>query len=150
MSVYLNDWKDSGFFGMVGDFDDIYITEEEYLADKAPYANESFWLEKKADMKAALESDKWKEIDEVLLASYTYEDYSGEAFVLFRKGDKLYEVNGGHCSCYGLEGQWEPEETSVEALRHRIEKGDLGYYNGWRDDRQSTFADELKQVLDKL
>lgn len=57
---------------------------------------------------------------EVLLASYTYEHYSGSALVVFRKDGKLYEVNGSHCSCYGLEGQWEPEETSVEALR----KGD--------------------------
>lgn len=55
----------------------------------------------------------------VLLAWYEYEDYSGSAFVLFRKDRKLYEVNGGHCSCYGLEGQWEPEETSVEAILKR-------------------------------
>lgn len=150
MSAYLNDWKDGKFIEMVGDFENIYITEEEYLAEKAPYANEAYWLEKKAAMKAALESDKWKEIDEVLLASYSNEDYSGDAFVLFRKGDKLYEVNGGHCSCYGLEGQWEPEETNVEALRHRLEEGHLGYYDAWSDDKRSIFADELKQVLDKL
>jgi hypothetical protein len=28
-------------------------------------------------------------------------------------------VNGSHCSCHGLEGQWEPEETSMKALEHR-------------------------------
>jgi hypothetical protein len=56
---------------------------------------------------------------ELLYAGYTYEDYSGSAFVLYRKGDKLYEVHGGHCSCNGLEDQWEPEETTVEALRMR-------------------------------
>lgn len=54
---------------------------------------------------------------EILLASYTYECYSGSAFVLFRRDGRLHEVNGSHCSCYGLEGQWEPEETSIEALR---------------------------------
>lgn len=52
----------------------------------------------------------------VLLATYTYENYSGEAFVLFEKDGALFEVVGGHCSCFGLEGQWEPEETTVEAL----------------------------------
>ena len=55
----------------------------------------------------------------ILLATYTYEDYSGDAFVLFEKDGKLFEVNGGHCSCYGLEGQWEPEETTSEALLTR-------------------------------
>ena len=55
----------------------------------------------------------------IILASYTYEDYNGDAFVLFEKGGILYEVNGGHCSCYGLEGQWEPEETTLDALSVR-------------------------------
>ena len=77
----------------------------------------------------------------ILLASYTYEDYNGEAFVLFEQKGKLFEVNGGHCSCYGLEGQWEPEETSVEALIHRVENGHLGNRDGYQ------FADELKRVL---
>ena len=55
----------------------------------------------------------------ILVASYTYEDYNGSAFVLFEKGGQLFEVNGSHCSCYGLEGQWEPEETTLEALMAR-------------------------------
>lgn len=53
------------------------------------------------------------------LAWYGYGDYSGSSFVLYEKDGKLYEVNAGHCSCNGLEGQWEPEETSIEALRIR-------------------------------
>jgi hypothetical protein len=57
----------------------------------------------------------------ILLASYVYEEWEGDAFILFRKDGKLFEVNGSHCSCYGLEGQWEPEETSVESLRKRLE-----------------------------
>lgn len=55
----------------------------------------------------------------ILFASYLYEYYDGSAFVLFEWDGKLYEVNGSHCSCYGLEGQWEPEETSVAAVRMR-------------------------------
>lgn len=82
----------------------------------------------------------------ILLASYLQEGYEGDAFVLFQKDGKLFEVNGGHCSCYGLEGQWEPKESSVEELRHRLEKGYLGrHYNGG-----SIFADQLKEVLDAL
>ena len=56
---------------------------------------------------------------DVLIAAYTYENYSGTAFVLFRQNGILYEVNGGHCSCYGLEGQWEPEEVVLAELRKR-------------------------------
>lgn len=55
----------------------------------------------------------------IIFAAYTYEDYSGSALVIYQKGDKLYEVNGSHCSCNGLEGQWEPEETSFEVLKIR-------------------------------
>lgn len=56
---------------------------------------------------------------EVLLAWYGYGSYEGDSFVLFRKDGKLWEVNASHCSCYGLEGKWEPEETSIEALKKR-------------------------------
>lgn len=61
----------------------------------------------------------------ILFASYELGDYCGNAFVLFVENAKLYEVNAGHCSCYGLEGQWDPEETMFEALKHRIIHGNL-------------------------
>lgn len=80
----------------------------------------------------------------ILLAWYGYGDYDGSAFVLFERDGNLYEVNGGHCSCYGLEGQWEPEETSVEALRHRIVNGHLGR-DGYYDD--GVFDVTLKKIL---
>jgi len=88
---------------------------------------------------------------EIILASYTYEDYSGDAFVLFRKDGQLFEVNGDHCSCYGLEGQWEPEETSVEALRHRL-TGDFGTAYVWdaKGKRKNVFAAELAAALDGI
>lgn len=59
----------------------------------------------------------------VFYAWYEYADYSGSAFVLLKKGRKLYEVNGSHCSCYGLENQWSLEETNVEALLKRQHYG---------------------------
>lgn len=62
----------------------------------------------------------------ILFAVYSYESYSGKAFVLFEMAGKLYEVNGSHCSCYGLEDQWQPEETTVESLIMRMRNGDLG------------------------
>ena len=79
----------------------------------------------------------------VLYATYTYEDYSGDAFVLFWRDGQLYEVNGGHCSCYGLEGQWEPEETTADALVHRIKHGQLGMSYGDAD----VFGQKLLNML---
>lgn len=78
---------------------------------------------------------------EVLFAYYSYKDYEGDSFVLFRKDNKLYEVNGSHCSCYGLEGQWDPEETSVAALRKRAP------HFAYRDEE---FRLHLAQVLNNL
>ena len=56
---------------------------------------------------------------EILYAMYDTPDYEGYAQVIFRKDGKLYEVNGSHCSCMGLEDQWSPEETTVDALLFR-------------------------------
>ena len=66
--------------------------------------------------------DKQPTENELLFASYGGGSYEGDAFVLFRKDGVLYEVNGSHCSCYGLEGQWKPEETSVAALAAKGKK----------------------------
>lgn len=83
----------------------------------------------------------------IILASYAYiEDGWGNAFVLFLQHGKLWEVNASHCSCYGLEGQWEPEEADIQELRHRIHKGRLGDV----DDGAGRFREELIAVLDML
>ena len=81
---------------------------------------------------------------EILLADYTYEDYEGSAFVLFVRDGKLYEVNAGHCSCYGLSEQdysgdattqFQPEETTKEAILKRIGHYD---FDGCRDELIKT------------
>lgn len=84
---------------------------------------------------------------DIILAWYGGGDYDGSAFVLFERDGKLYEAGGSHCSCYGLEGQWEPEETLVDALVHRIKNGHLGrdgYYN------DGIFGDMLLELLEQL
>lgn len=47
----------------------------------------------------------------LLYADYTYEDYSGDAYVLGYNefSGQFFEVHGSHCSCNGLEGQWAEE-----------------------------------------
>lgn len=77
---------------------------------------------------------------EILFASYELGDYCGDAFVLFIHNNKLYEVNGSHCSCYGLEDQWQPEETMLVALEHRFKKGNL----------ENMFGGYGKEVLNYL
>lgn len=54
---------------------------------------------------------------QILFAAYSVDGYEGSAFVLFRRGRKIYEVHSSHCSCNGLE--WTPELTTWPALRTR-------------------------------
>jgi hypothetical protein len=64
--------------------------------------------------------------ENIVVAGYDYESYEGEAWVLYKNDDgNLYEVNGSHCSCHGLEGQWEPEATSWDALAIRDDQWSL-------------------------
>lgn len=60
----------------------------------------------------------------IIVAIYDKDSYEGQAFVLFEKDGKLYEVNEYHCSCNGLEN-WEPEETTKKALILRFETNEL-------------------------
>lgn len=66
----------------------------------------------------------FRELDlyDILLASYTSETYSGDAFLVLRRKltGELLLVEASHCSCYGLEGQWNPEPTTVEALETHL------------------------------
>lgn len=78
----------------------------------------------------------------ILVATYSFAHYEGDAFVLFEEDGLLYEVNGGHCSCYGLENQWQPEETSPEAIKIRIESG------WWERTHGEEFVNKLKEVLE--
>jgi hypothetical protein len=60
------------------------------------------------------------EDNNVLWATYTYENYSGSANVIFEKDGQLFEVYGSHCSCNGLEEQWEPGFVTWGALALRL------------------------------
>ena len=56
------------------------------------------------------------EPDEVVFAVYDQEMYEGYADVIYRVGERFYWASGSHCSCYGLEEQWSPEEYSRDEL----------------------------------
>lgn len=84
---------------------------------------------------------------EILLAWYGYGSYDGSSFVLFRQNGKLYEVNGSHCSCFRLEGQWKPEETTVKSLKHIVVEGKKfrDYSSG-----EKEYGEILLKILNKL
>ena len=68
--------------------------------------------------------------------------WDGGAFVLYYHENKLYEVNASHCSCYGLEDQFKPEETSISFLRQKLKNGKFYMPAG--------FDATLREVLDKI
>ncbi len=64
----------------------------------------------------------------VIFALYECGSYDGSSMVVFEKGSKLYLVEAGHCSCYGLEGQWSPVEVTKESLLKEADAKE-----GWGD-----------------
>ena len=65
------------------------------------------------------------EIDKfhILIACSDQGGYEESGFFLLREkvtGD-LYINESYHCSCYGFEGQWEPELTNLEVLKNMNE-----------------------------
>ncbi len=47
---------------------------------------------------------------------------TGDACVIYRNGDKYYAIDACHCSCYGLEGKFDPEVYDKETLIAAWEK----------------------------
>lgn len=92
-----------------------------------------------------LDKDVFNDV-EILLASYKAESDSGYAFVLYMQNGLLYEVNASHDSNADLEGQWDPEQTSIEILQHRLDKGNLGNAKA----SQNVFDNQLREVLKYL
>ena len=139
--VMLGNWSHPN--DAIFDFFGLYIDNESYTAPSAPYSNVDYWLEKKAAADRVLADTAGVHI---LFGYYSYQGYSGSAFVLFEQDGKLYEVNGGHCSCNGLEDQWFPETTDLNTLAKRLNDGKLGCgYTGYKYDNE--FANELREFL---
>ena len=77
----------------------------------------------------------------VLFAAYDVPDYDGYATVVYVQNGKFYLVEGAHCSCYGLEDQWDPEEMPLEALLQMANEG-LGLLSNYNN----QFKDALRIV----
>jgi hypothetical protein len=114
-SVFLNDWSDKE--GVLSDFD-------------------GYSWDDNVNNKLSREVN-------ILFASYGCANYSGDAWVLFEQDGKLFEVSGNHCSCFGLEDQWSPEEVLLEELENRLVNGSFGE-DDWSD---NNFKPELCKFL---
>ena len=99
------------------------------------------------------ESPEYKKIDdvqledsEVLIASYGGASYEGDAIVVFQRDGKYYEAHGSHCSCNGLEGQWFPEETTMEALVYRFENMDEWAIDRMKQEHGEDFYEAFRRL----
>lgn len=77
----------------------------------------------------------------VVFAAYETPDYEGYAEVIFIHNGKLFMAQGSHCSCHGLEQQWDPVEMPVDGLRRIITEG-TGMLSHYRD--------HLNEVIDRI
>jgi hypothetical protein len=48
--------------------------------------------------------------------------------IVSHDGKKFEVVEGGHCSCFGLEGQWEPTGHSKAEIKKMME-ADWGFFH---------------------
>lgn len=91
---------------------------------------------------------------EVMFAAYEYENYSGDCLVLFKRDNTLWLVEGSHCSCDGLEGQWIPEEITPAVLRQItkeiVEEDEAGDEWSRPDDLRYRYREALLKVCDLL
>lgn len=80
----------------------------------------------------------------ILVVGAQYDSYEGAGFFLLRdtKTSQLYEVHGGHSSCYGFEGQFTPEATTIEYLL----SDKFSFYDLGGDTQKEKFKDFLKDL----
>jgi hypothetical protein len=89
-----------------------------------------------ADVQREFEMDV-PEPDDVIYAEYDTPPYEGYANVIYRNGDRYYWAYGSHCSCFGLEGQWDPEEYDARSRVEVLRRG-----NHWRLDDPGRHVQE--------
>jgi hypothetical protein len=86
---------------------------------------------------------------EVLVAYQSVGDYGCDSSAWFLLREKstgrLFEACGSHCSCYGFEGQFEPEQTTVTYLKSDKFSFGLGGYDSTYNHRGApTHVDTVR------
>lgn len=85
---------------------------------------------------------------EILIAYESVGDYgcdSASFFLLKMSDGSLWEVHGSHCSCYGFENQWQPEQTNREYLLSDKFYFTIGGYD--YDPNLEIVKNHLKSIL---
>lgn len=72
--------------------------------------------------------------------------WEGTSFFLLRERatGALFENHASHCSCYGFEGQWRPEPTTVEYLKSDKFWFSSGGCNGTVESVKQFIAENFK------
>lgn len=108
----------------------------------------------KEDICSELDIDKSTLEDcHVLLAYYHVGSWGcdSSSYILFEdKEGKLFENYASHCSCFGLEGQWGPEEVEVDYLNHKMNTEGILYFIGGYDENEETSKIACREVVDYL
>lgn len=93
----------------------------------------------------------------IFYSYYSYEDYSGYGFLwgYDESKDTFFYNSGSHCSCYGLEGQWDVEEHTFEemiaVLERQIEQYDsTDYYYETEKNLYEARVELLKTILGEV
>jgi hypothetical protein len=77
----------------------------------------------KADKNSGKLKHLYNQPEVILYAEYnTDEPYEGYAIVSYYDEGKFYLVIGQHCSCFELEGQWDPEEYDLDTFVGMIDR----------------------------
>lgn len=120
--IFLGKWEDSDKMDILSYFDEsipsIYTVE-----DTSKLMNVSFAQGILDNIKMYNNAVAKYATKNLLFAVYCDDGCVGNAFVLFEEHMRLYEVHASHCSCYGLENQFDVEEVTLEALEYRMHNG---------------------------
>lgn len=117
---------------------------KQHIADNYAGTESGFSYGTPSDGEKAALLESLKGFD-VLIAYESVGSWGCDSSSWFLLRDKqtgmLRENHGGHCSCYGFEGQWGPEETTFEHIA-----SDRFYLpTGGYDDADAANKDAVKQ-----
>ena len=84
----------------------------------------------------------------VLIWSYGSSGWDGDAILILedKETEELFEVHGSHCSCYGLEGQFDLEPTTAEEIKFRLDNNPTYGQDGTYD---HCFREDLIKIIDE-
>ncbi len=73
-------------------------------------------------------------------------DSSSYFLLQHKETGKYQEFSGGHCSCYGFEGQFDPQEATLEYLK----SDEFNFYCGGYDDNETENQKAVKEFICEL